>query len=121
MESQKRQLEAELLSNGWRVVESEAITSEWWADEIWTIEAVWRPVGFQLFLTFLVDQMQSGARHPGEEVSSISCSTFRPQSRADATGGPLIFLRPSWEKNLPDFLASLNAIRDRASEEPMFS
>lgn len=118
MESQKRQLEAELLSNGWRVVEREAITSEWWADEIWTIEAVWRPEGFQLFLTFLVDQMQSGTRRPGEEVSSISCSALRPQTRAEATSGPLIFLRPSWEKNLPDFLTRLNEIRDRACQEP---
>ena len=116
MESQKLQLEAALLSNGWRIEDREAITSEWWADEIWTIEAVWRPVGFKLFLTFLVDLMQSGPRRPGEEVSSISCSLIRPRSRAEATDGPLINLRPSWEKNLPDFLSNLNEIRDRACE-----
>ena len=114
MESQKRQLEAAILENGWRVAEREAINMEWWADEIWTIESVWRPVGFKVFVTFLVDPAHSGLRRPGEGVLAISCSSIRPESRADAAGGPTIYLRPSWEKNLPAFLANIKEIRDNA-------
>jgi hypothetical protein len=50
MDSQKRQLEDALTVSGWRIADREPILSEWWADEIWTIESVWRPVGFTLFL-----------------------------------------------------------------------
>ena len=88
------------------------ISSEWWADEIWAIESVWSPVGFTLFLTFLVDLMQSGSRRPGEAVSAISCSPSHPRTREEATGGPLIFLRPSWEKSLPEFLRGIKEMRD---------
>ena len=114
MESQKRQLEAAILENGWRVAKREAITTEWWADEIWTIESVWRPVGFKVFLTFLVDPAYSGLGRPGEGVLAISCSSIRPESRADAAAGPTIYLRPSWEKNLPEFLSNIKEIRDNA-------
>ena len=114
MESQKRQLEEAIVSHGWRVAEREVIITEWWADEIWTIESVWTPVGFRLFLTFLVDP-QSGQRRPGEDVYAVSCSSIRPQTRADAVADPLIFVRPSWEKNLPEFLANVKEIRDRAT------
>ena len=114
MESQKRQLEAAILEVGWRVAERDVIITEWWADEIWTIESVWRPVGFKVFLTFLVDPMHSGSRRTGEGVSAISCSSIRPQSRADAAVGPTIYLRPSWEKNLPEFLLNIQEIRDNA-------
>ena len=112
MESQKRQLEAAILEEGWRVAERDAITTEWWVDEIWTIESVWRPVGLKLFLTFLVDP-QSGPRRPGEDIMAVSCSSIRPQNRADAASGPTIYLRPAWEKNLPEFLLNIKEIRDR--------
>lgn len=115
MESQKKQLEAALLSSGWRIAEREPITAEWWVDEIWTIESVWRPVGFTLFLTFLVELVYSGTRRAREKVSAISCSSVRPRTYADMMAGPRIFLRPSWEKNLPEFLAKLKEIRDQAT------
>ena len=115
MESQKRQLEAAIVSDGWRIAEREAFTTEWWVDEIWTIESVWRPVGFKLFLAFLVDPMESGPRRPGKDAWAASCSSVCPQTRAEATSGPQIFLRPSWEKNLPEFLSNVKEIRDRAT------
>ena len=113
MESQKRQLEEGVTLSGWRIVDRVQISSEWWADEIWTIDSVWHPAGFRLFLTFLVDLMQSGPRRPGEDVSEVSCSSSYRGTREEATGGPTIYLRPSWEKNLPGFLCSLKEIRDR--------
>ena len=116
-ESQKRQLEEALLSSGWRIAEREPITAEWWVDEIWTIESVWRPVGFTLFLSFLVDLVYSGTRRSGEKISAITCSSIRPRTRADMMGGPLIFLRPAWEKNLPEFLAKLKELRDQATQQ----
>jgi hypothetical protein len=115
MESQKKQLEEGLTLGGWRIVDREPISSEWWADEIWAIESVWRPVGFTLFLTFLVDLMQSGSRRPGEAVAAVSCSPGHPRTREEATDGPMIYLRPSWGQNLPGFLDSLKEIRDRRS------
>src|SRR5262249_9212522 len=115
METQKRQLEEALGVSGWRVAQRESISTEWWADEIWIVESVWRPVGFTLFLTFLVDLMQSGSRRPGEAVSAIACSMSRPRTRQEADSGPLIYLRPSWEQNLPGFVSSLREIRDSQS------
>ena len=116
MASQKRQLEAALLSSGWRIAERESITSESWIDEIWTIESVWRPVGFTLVLTFIVEPVYSGIRPSGEKALAISCSSIRPRTYGEAMGGPLIFLRPSWEKNLPEFLLELKELRDQATD-----
>jgi len=112
MESQKKQLEDALKQSGWRITERAQISSDWWADEIWTIESTWSPVGLTLFLTFLVDLMQSGTRQPGEDVVAIGCSVRRPRYREDAAGEPLIYLRPSWEKYLPGFVSRLKEIRD---------
>lgn len=114
MESQKRQLEAGLLSSGWRIAECESTTSDWWADEIWTIESTWRPVGFTLFLTFLVDP-QSDLQRTRKDVWAISCSSIRPQTHGDAMSDVKICIRPSWEKNLPDFLSTLKELRDVAT------
>src|SRR5688572_14841602 len=115
MESQKKQLEDALQQSGWRIAEREQISSDWWADEIWTIESTWSPMGRTLFLTFLVDLMQSGTRRPGENVTAIGCSVTRPRHREEAAGEPLIYLRPSWEKNLPGFVSRLKELRDRKS------
>ena len=115
MESQKRQLETALLSSGWRIAERETGTSDWWAEEIWTIESTWRPVGFTLFLTFLVDP-QSDLQKVRKDVWAISCSSTRPQSHGDAMQAVKICIRPSWEKNFPGFVSNLKETRDRATQ-----
>ena len=45
----------------------------------------------------------------------VSCSSIRPRSRSGIAGEPTIYLRPSWEKNLPNFLSNLAEFRDRAA------
>lgn len=56
MPSQQLLLMDQLRSNGWQIA---AVTRDlpWWADEVWTLESVWRPVGLQAFLAFKVDPM----------------------------------------------------------------
>jgi hypothetical protein len=53
MKTQQNQLAWRLEENGWRIVSRESGPDRW-ADEVWTIESVWRPTGRKLWITFLV-------------------------------------------------------------------
>jgi hypothetical protein len=43
-----------LAEHGWDVTSRDRDV-EWWAQEIWTVESVWAPHGFTVFLTWLID------------------------------------------------------------------
>lgn len=101
MITQREQLIEKLSRFGWRVAEINEEPSPWWADEEWIIESEWSPLGFQLFLTFLVDLESDTNRKKGEQVSAIGAALKKPNDRNQASEQSLIFIKPKWEKRLP--------------------
>jgi hypothetical protein len=84
---------------------------EWWADEQWRLESSWSPVGFTVFLTFLVDPQHDGPRAPGQAVWAVSISPDEPRSRAAAEQVRHAALQ---EGKLPDVVRAANELRSRA-------
>ena len=99
-----------LSRQGWRVVERERDDLEWWADEIWTVESEWRPRGFSVYLTWLVDPMYDGDRQPGQAVWAVGTSVQRPKDRSEAEGKPILGLN-HWPRALAEFLEGLSRLR----------
>src|SRR5262245_51027908 len=97
MESQRRQLEEILTDEGWIIVSRDVAPSEWWLDEVWTLESLWTPVGQRVFVSFLVDPQAVGDRVKGQEVWAVAATLSRPDSRQQA--GPEVPLRPNWERD----------------------
>ena len=110
MITQQEQLEVGLSASGWEIVGREKSNLDWWADEIWKIESIWSPVGFTIYLTFLVDPQQSRVRKKGEDVWAIGASINRPKEREDGVEA-LVPLRPKWGKRLHVFILEVNNMR----------
>lgn len=101
--TQHLQLRSALDHNGWTVVAQQTDHLDWWAAEIWTIESYWRPQGFRLYLTFLIDPQSAS------EIWTVNATRHYPQQQDEL----LIYLpfRNSWEQKLPTFINDLNALR----------
>jgi hypothetical protein len=99
------ELEPHLTLHGWRVVERTREGLDWWADELWTLESIWTPIGLRLYLTFLNDPMDAG------EVWALAATMTIPMTRGNAESGQLIRLRNVWGRRLPSWLEQLHSFR----------
>jgi hypothetical protein len=108
MRTQAGQLEERLLKDGWRVVDREQ-SPEWWADELWTIESTWTPVGQRLFVTFLVDPMHEGVRNQGEHVWAVGVTPTKPASASEVTQS--VQIRNGWTSHLETLLGAVRRLR----------
>src|SRR5262245_27324231 len=113
MESQQRDLEQRLSANGWRVVNRERETN-WWLDELWSLESDWRPRGLRLWISFLVDPAHSGERRKGEDVWAVAVTANRPTERQAAE--PAYVIRHHWSDSLAEILATADRLRDGVAE-----
>jgi hypothetical protein len=110
LNTQKREIQATLESQGWKIAES-AIQPEWWADEMWEIESTWTPVGVKAFITFLVDpQAQIYRRRKGEHVWAAMASREKPPFYLPQDSFELS-LGSGWLERLPTLLEYLSALR----------
>jgi hypothetical protein len=111
MHTQQVQLEEILAQEGWRIVNREAPCSDWWLDEVWTLESVWSPSGRRAYVSFLVDPQASGHRRQGEHVWAVSVG----QRRATSWNDEAVPLRPHWERVRRDeVIARLRRLRQEA-------
>jgi hypothetical protein len=111
LKTQARQLEEHLSDEGWRIVQRES-APHWWADELWTIESMWRPVGLKLWITFLVDPQHDGVRKKGEHVWAVAVTPFLPVARSnvDQTSVPI---RHGWALHRQELLGHIRGLRSR--------
>ena len=107
------QLTNVLTQDGWSIKEKKVEDLDWWADEQWLIESQWSPVGFQLFLTFLVEPMWTGNRKKGQGIWAIGAAVQRPADRWEQDC--LVQVNPNWTKHLAEFITRLSALRDQAA------
>ena len=108
VQTQAIRLEELLNEEGWRVV-SRYSNLDWWADEQWYVESIWSPLGFSVYITFLVDPMHDGPRKKQEAVYAASVNLKPPSERSEAV--KLIILR---EHELLDLVMSASDLRDAA-------
>src|SRR4051812_35046115 len=94
---------SKLAERGWEVVHRER-DNEWWADEIWTVESVWAPQGFTVFVTWLIDPQDE------KTVWGVGASPERPADRLDASGAASMSIK-RWPRDVPGFLTSLDKLR----------
>jgi hypothetical protein len=112
MKSQQIQLEKKLQQEGWLIAER-SNAYDWWADEVWTVESIWRPVGQQLWITFLVDPQHDGIRGPGEHVWAVGVTESPPVGRqqVEPTSVPI---RNTWSSSLDELMTIIRRLRDNA-------
>jgi hypothetical protein len=95
---------------GWHLFAIESSNLDWWVSEVWVIESEWSPKGFYLYLAFLVDPMNDS------QVWSLAVLSNYPSDIAAISERPLFRLRNVWEKELPDLLKEIAALRSQAAE-----
>ncbi len=110
MNTQQRQLEQRLKDEGWHVLLRES-GPDWWADEVWAIESLWRPVGSRLWITFLVDPMSDPYRK-GPSVWAVTVTHSLPVKKEDASTWVVPF-RHGWEASLEKLVERVGAMRDQ--------
>lgn len=107
MLTQKRTIQAEIEKNGWKIIKVDDF--EWWENEVWKIESLWSPIGKQVIIVFLVDEMNYKDK---SDVWAVSASTERPIYGKKPEHQYLLTLNNKWEKQLPDFIKHLSEIRN---------
>lgn len=108
---QQRELINRLTHLGWEIVSQQRNDLEWWADEIWTVESVWSPHGFRVYLTFLVDP-----HPPSTGVWAVGASSEWPANHWQAQDRGLAG-RSTWPHDLPVLIAALSDLRAQAAQE----
>ena len=103
MDARVADLFKKLTDHGWQVVNRER-DPEWWAAEIWTVESVWSPPGFTLYVTWLRDPMDE------RTLWAVGASTQRPTDRFEAANPVCASLR-HWPRGVPEFLDALATLR----------
>ena len=105
---QKQTIKSSLESSGWRLISKET-PSDWWIDELWTLESVWSPVGLKLFITFEVTGGEI------EEVWDAAASFSGACGSGDVDSIASFNLASKWEKELPSSIKAINDARGEVS------
>lgn len=112
MEFQKQEIGKELSRHGWQIATIEVLLSDWWLDEVWTLESTWSKLGTNAFICFLIDPMIADSnRKKGEHVWAVSASREMPGNRLNADDECLVVFNKKWKKELQALLGYLNKIR----------
>lgn len=113
--AQKNQIEDNLEAHGWRL-RSRHDDLDWWGDEEWEIESIWRPAGLTVFITFMVHFIWEGPRKRGEGVWALTCTTEPVEYGVNHNDeGRTIQVTPGWEKHYPCLWKILDEIRNSAA------
>ena len=111
--SQQLSLLAALRAAGWQMV-ARTTDLPWWADEVWTVESNWRPVGLRAFLTFTVDPLcYSASRRRGKNVWAVRCTRAWPEGAGQDAEIAYVALH-HWDQRLVELMGCLSAFRDQA-------
>lgn len=108
MITQKREIQAEIEKNGWKIVNVDDY--EWWENEVWEIASDWSPVGAKAFITFVVDPQIIVDKNA---VWAVLASLIRPADwQGESTDFTLVF-NNKWKDNLPALIEFLSKIRNQ--------
>ena len=100
---QKQRIQEALEANGWSLISKEN-RSDWWINELWTLESTWSPKGLRLFVTFIFveDEFLWDASASFEGVSD--CGDKDSIARFD--------LANKWESTLDQTIKEISKARD---------
>lgn len=104
MLTQQRGIQDELAEYGWEIVEKYDSNIEWWADEVWLLKSKQHSPDHLIHVTFVVDPQWDGPRNKGQGLYTVTASLDTPQQWSDVA----MSLGRGWQKELPQFLASLS-------------
>jgi hypothetical protein len=108
MVTQKEELYRQLEAFGWRKVEEAGFNDqslEWWVNDVWVLESLWRPQECRVYLTFV-----NSPHDPSWGPSAVTASLEGPTQWSEVE---LILERPGRRKEgLQEFFAGLAGLRD---------
>ena len=108
MKAQQNRLEQTLLREGWQVADR-STPSDWWLDEVWTIESQRTPVGHRAYVSFLVDPQAPTQRRKGQDVWAVYVG---PEVPTSATPKAAVPLRPNWDRvRSPELARRIKGLR----------
>jgi hypothetical protein len=108
-DAHKVDLRAALEAQGWDVEAVESAADAWWMNELWRIRSRWRPVGVELFVSFVGDRMDD--RRPPRRVEDIGVGR-EAVSRVSAENIERFALHPDWPAQLLKIVAHAAKLRD---------
>lgn len=100
----KPHLEKALSERGWKILIVDSTDDNLWWNETWTVESVWAPPGFQIYIAFEFDDVWE----------SLGASTEKPVRHHDTEWFARLYLDKTWRAEFPGFLAEIDRIRDAA-------
>ncbi len=120
-DSRRTDLINALSKEGWRVtgqIDSDVLGA--WIEEIWTVQSIWSPRDFQIFIVWEWDHDNFGGLVRTifgetflEDPLTLVDRVYKPDF-TDLRRGPVICLK-HWPKELESFLEELSSIRDSAA------
>lgn len=114
MQTQREKLIEHLEENGWKIIEEDEYSLDWWAAEIWKVESVWSPREFMLWLTFLVDPQ--GPFEPRQEhVCGIGATHNYPICWQEVQNETFLSFTSDWKTKLPQFIFELSRLRQESA------
>jgi hypothetical protein len=112
--SQQLSLLAALRAAGWQVVARATEDLPWWADEVWMIESIWRPLGLQAFVTFHVCPFPfSWSRREGEGLDGVGCTRTWPEVAGHDDRIADVPVN-HWDRSLVELMGRITEFRDQA-------
>lgn len=102
-----------LANHGWNIASVEE-SDRWWCHEIWRLESLWAPCGFQAFLAFLIDpQCDSQALQRNEyKVWGVKASHRVPAQWQDSDSELTLPLSGNWQERMIAFVDHLDKLRN---------
>jgi hypothetical protein len=116
--SQQKVLAEALDADGWNIIHRATNLADWAYYEVWTIESVWRPVGRQAFVAFLMDPhpMSPAAKRPQRKpVWGVECTSTSPvEAGSDRERIALVGIT-HWDQGVVELVENLAKFRDNAN------
>jgi hypothetical protein len=106
--TQKETIRKEIEANGWEIFA--VTTDDWRENEVWRLESVRTPVGFEAFLIFENDPLSYDEKI--SEPWAVRIVAARPTANPGKTGDFLLSLKNKWQENLLGLIEYLVKLRN---------
>jgi hypothetical protein len=100
----KPRLEKALAGRGWKIQAVETVDDNLWWNEVWSVESIWAPSGFRVFIAFEFDDVWE----------SLGVATEPPVNHHDTVWRAGLDLDQTWKAEFLSFLADIDRIREEA-------
>ncbi len=105
-----------LADHGWDIASVEE-SDAWWCHQIWRLDSLWAPCGFQTHLAFLIDpQSEPQALQQMEyKVWAVKASHRVPTQWQGSDSEPTFSLSGNWQERMPELVGHLDKMRSEES------